>query len=149
MCLFEILDPRNLQNKTKFIALAFLHPDIFKNVTFSIFWRSGGVKMTSFGVIWRHRSSLWLHWIMCDIYLGKVTKGFWDIPIFHKTAIENVRLGVEKYPHEHYECKFHSLHTLFPNLYLPTSRLTLFLKGLKLCPLVTPTSRTKYLPGSK
>ena len=28
-----------------------------------------------------------------------------DAPvIFHKTAIENVRLGVEKYPHEHYGC---------------------------------------------
>ena len=44
--------------------------------------------------------------------------------------------------------KIHSLHTLFPNLYLPTSRLTLFLKSLKLCPLVTPTSRAKNLPGS-
>ena len=59
--LFEILDPKNMQNKKKFIALAFLHPDIFQNVTFSIFWLSGGVKMTSLGVIWRHRSSLWLY----------------------------------------------------------------------------------------
>ena len=60
--------------------------------------------MTSFGVRRRHRSSLCLYLILCDIYLGKVTKGFWDIPIFHKTAIKNMRLGVEKYPREHYEC---------------------------------------------
>ena len=35
--LFKILDPKNMQNKNKFIALAFLHPDIFQNVKFSIF----------------------------------------------------------------------------------------------------------------
>ena len=104
VCLFEILDPKDMQNQQKFIALTFLHPDIFQNVTFSIFWRSGGVKMTSFDVIWRHRSSIWLYQILCVIYLWKDTKGFWDIPIFHKTAIKNVRLGIEKYPHEHYEC---------------------------------------------
>ena len=93
-----IWDPRPKKHakQKKFIALAFLHPDIFQNVTFSIFWRSGGVKMTSFGVIWRHRSSLWLYWILCDIYLGKVTKGFWDIPIFHKTAIEQEKQKSDK-----------------------------------------------------
>ena len=37
--------------------------------------------------------------------------------------------------------------SLFPNLYIPKSRLALFLKSLKLYPLVT--SQTKYLPGSK
>ena len=47
----EIFYQKYLKNK-KIIALAFLHPDTFKNVLFSIFWHSGSVKMTSFGFEW-------------------------------------------------------------------------------------------------
>ena len=37
VCFFKIHEPKNLQNKKKFIAPAFLHSDLFENVTFSIF----------------------------------------------------------------------------------------------------------------
>ena len=43
---------------------------------------------------------------------------------------------------------FHSSHTLFPNLYFPTSSLTLLLNNFKLCPRVVPSTTSKNLSGS-
>ena len=97
VCLFEILDPKYLQNKKK----AFLHPDIYENVTFPIFWRSWGVKMTSFGVIWRHHSSLCTRFgVTYSLYLGKVTEWCYKIflYIFHMTSMKNVCLEWKNTP---------------------------------------------------
>ena len=55
LCLFQILDQKKICKNHR---SNFLHPDTFENVTFSIFWRSEGVEMTPFGVIWRHHSSV-------------------------------------------------------------------------------------------